>query len=97
MAAAAVRRTAHPAAPGHAGPRRFRIPPGQFDDPEVKEALDEACARIKAKGLLLGTYAENHFEDWKRRGVDYMSVKNDTNAMMDGFRSAQAVARGAMR
>ena len=67
--------------------------PGQFDDPEVKAALDEACAKIKAKGLLLGAYAENCFEDWKRRGIDYMGVKNDTNAMLDGFRSAQALAR----
>ena len=57
---------------------------------EVKAALDEACAKIKAKGLLLGTYAENRFADWKRRGVDYMSVKNDTNAMLDGSSSAFA-------
>ena len=62
--------------------------PGQFDDPEVKAALDEACAKIKAKGLLLGTYAENRFADWKRRGVDYMGVKNDTNAMLLGFQTA---------
>ena len=67
--------------------------PGRFDDPEVKAALDEACAKIKAKGLLLGAYAESHFEDWKRRDIDYLGVKNDTNAMMDGFRSAQDVAR----
>ena len=68
--------------------------PGAFDDPEVASALDEACAKVKAKGLLLGAYAETGFDAWKRRGVDFISVKNDTNAMMDGFRRAIASARG---
>ena len=63
--------------------------PGQFDDPEVKAAFDEACAKVRAKGVLLGVYAENHFNDWLRRGVQYMGVKNDTNAMLAGFKAAQ--------
>ena len=68
--------------------------PGRFDDPEVKAAIDEACARIVAKGILLGTYCEGDFDVWRRRGVRYMSVKNDTNAMLDGFRSAIGKAGG---
>ena len=68
--------------------------PGRFDDLEVKAAIDEACARIVAQGLLLGTYCESDFDVWRRRGVRYMSVKNDTNAMLDGFRSAIGKAGG---
>ena len=68
--------------------------PGRFDDPDVKAASDEACARIVAKGLLLGTYCEGDFDVWRRRGVRYMSVKNDTDAMLDGFRSAIGKAGG---
>ena len=67
--------------------------PGQWHDPEVRATFDEACRRIKAAGILLGVYAECDFDLWKRRGVDYIAVKNDTNAMLDGFRSAQDVAR----
>ena len=62
--------------------------PGRFDDPEVRAALDEACAMIVEKGVLLGCYCESDFETWRRRGVRYMSVKNDTNAMIDGWRAA---------
>lgn len=68
--------------------------PGMFDDPEVKAALDEACAKVKARGVLLGTYAETHHDDWLRRGVDYISVKNDTNAMLAGFDAALSSVRG---
>ena len=68
--------------------------PGQFDDPEVSAALDEACAKIVAQGILLGTYCESHFSEWRRRGVCYMAVKNDTNAMLSGFRVAIGEAMG---
>ena len=66
--------------------------PGRFDDPEVRAALDEACARVVERGILLGCYCEGDFETWRRRGVRYMSVKNDTNAMIDGWRAALAKA-----
>ena len=62
--------------------------PGQFNDPEVYAAFDEVCAKVVDKGLLLGCYCESNFETWRRRGVQYMSVKNDTNAMIDGWRGA---------
>lgn len=62
--------------------------PGRFDDPEVMAAFDEACAKVIAKGIPLGVYCESNFDDWRRRGVTYMSVKNDTNAMLWGFQAA---------
>jgi len=67
--------------------------PGRFEDPEVKAAIDEACAKVVEKGILLGCYCEGDFDLWRRRGVRYMSVKNDTNAMIDGWRGALAKAR----
>lgn len=67
--------------------------PGQFNDPEVRAALDAACAKVVAKGILLGCYCESDFETWRGRGVSYMSVKNDTNAMLDGWRAALAKAK----
>ena len=62
--------------------------PGRFDDPEVSEAFDTVCAKVVAKGIPLGVYCESGFADWRRRGVSYMSVKNDTNAMLWGFRES---------
>lgn len=62
--------------------------PGRFDDPDVRAAFDEVCAKVVAKGFLLGVYCESHFDDWRRRGVSYMSVRNDTNAMLWGFQAS---------
>ena len=66
--------------------------PGRFDDPEVAAAIDEVCTKTVEKGILLGAYAENDFERWKRRGVKYLSIKNDTNAMLAGFKAAMEKA-----
>ena len=62
--------------------------PGAFDDHEVVAALDEACAKIVAKGVLLGTYAESGFDAWRRRGVKYFAICNDTTALLHGYREA---------
>ena len=59
--------------------------PGQWDDPEVAAVFDEVCAKTRKAGKILGAYTECDFEKWKRRGVQYMSIKNDTNAMLLGF------------
>ena len=67
--------------------------PGEWHDPEVMAVFDESCWKIKAAGIPLGVYAECDFDLWKRRGVDYMAVKNDTNAMLDGARAMIAKVR----
>lgn len=67
--------------------------PGQFHDPEFMAIIDESCRKIREKGLLLGCYAEGDFDIWKRRGVQFMAIKNDTNAMLEGFRAMMAKAR----
>ena len=68
--------------------------PGQFHDPEVMEMFDTCCRKIREKGLLLGCYTECDFDLWKKRGVQFMSIKNDTNAMMLGFQQMIERARG---
>ena len=60
--------------------------PGAWHDPDVAEVFDEVCRKVKASGLPLGVYTECDFDLWKRRGVGYMAIKNDTNAMLEGAR-----------
>ena len=66
--------------------------PGQWTDPEVAAVFDACCQKVKASGKTLGVYTECLFDVWKRRGVDYMAIKNDTNAMLLGFRQMIADA-----
>lgn len=68
---------------------------GQWTDPEVAAAYDEVCRKTRAAGVLLGVYAECMFDVWKARGVQFMAVKNDTNAMLLGYREMMARARKA--
>ena len=63
--------------------------PGQFDDPELNKMFDDICRKTLETGKLLGVYAENHFDRWIARGVQYISCINDTSAMMIGFREMQ--------
>ena len=80
------------------GPYDFSLSmkkPGQWDDPEVSGMFDECCRKIREKGILLGCYTESAFDVWKRRGVQYMAIRNDTSAMFDGCRQQIARAREA--
>ena len=67
--------------------------PGQFGDPEICAILDECCRKILAKGIMLGCYTEGDFDVWKRRGVQFMAIKNDTSAMMMGYKEMIRRAR----
>jgi len=68
---------------------------GQWDDPEVAEAYDTVARKAKAAGVLLGVSLECEYEAWKRRGVDYMAVRSDTGAMLEGFRNSIKAFREA--
>ena len=57
--------------------------------------FDEVCAKTRKAGKILGVYTECDFEKWTRRGVQYMSVKNDTSAMLLGFETMLSRARGS--
>lgn len=68
---------------------------GQWDDPELCAVYDEIARKTKAAGLLLGAALGGDYAAWKRRGVDYMAIKDDCCAMIDGFRAAIANFRKA--
>ncbi len=68
--------------------------PGQFDDPEVAAVFDDSCRKVREAGILLGVYAETHFDAWTRRGVQFMAIKNDSNAMLLGYQEMMRRARG---
>ena len=67
--------------------------PGQFHDPEFMSVIDDSCRKIREKGLLLGCYTECDFDLWRKRGVQFMAIKNDTSALMLGFRQMMEKAK----
>lgn len=69
--------------------------PGDFDNLEFNRVLDEACAKIRQAGVMLGAYTERDYERWLRRGVQFFGTVNDTGAMLDGFRRKAAEVRNA--
>jgi len=36
-------------------------------------------------GKMLGVYTGCLFDVWRKRGVDFLAIKNDTNAMLLGL------------
>ena len=66
---------------------------GQWHDPEVAAAYDESCRKVREAGVLLGVYTECDFDVWRRRGVQFMAIKNDTNAMLLGYQTMRAMAQ----
>lgn len=59
------------------------------DDPELNRIIDEAAAKIKKAGKILGT-AAGDFPRWKARGVDWFAGVSDWGAMAAGFRAFKA-------
>ena len=68
---------------------------GQWDDPDVAAALDESCRKTREAGILLGAYAEGNFDVWRRRGVQFLSIKNDTGALLLGYQMMRERALGS--
>jgi len=60
----------------------------------LEKFLETERSGRMASGILPGVDCESDFDDWRRRGVRYMSVKNDTNAMLWGFQAAIRKAGG---
>ena len=60
---------------------------GQWHDPEVAAVYDESCRKVRAADILLGVYTECDFDLWRRRGVQFMAIKNDTNALLLGYQT----------
>ncbi len=67
---------------------------GLWHDPEVAAAYDESCRKVRAAGILLGVYTECDFDVWRRRGVQFMAIKNDTNALLLGYQTMLGRVKG---
>lgn len=61
--------------------------PGQFRDSEVRAAIDTICAKCRASGKILGAYAEGDYDLWKKRGIQYIGIVNDTGALLNGLQA----------
>jgi hypothetical protein len=48
---------------------------------------------VRAAGVLLVVYTECDFDVLRRRGVQFMAVKNDTNALLLGYETMLGRAR----
>lgn len=68
---------------------------GQWDNPELNAVYDEVAYKTKKAGILLGAALGGDYAAWKRRGVDYMAIKGDSDAMTEGFRIAMERFRNA--
>ncbi len=67
---------------------------GQWHDPEVAATYDEVCRKVRAAGIPLGVYTECDFDVWRRRGVQFMAIKNDTSALLIGLQAMRQRAVG---
>ena len=65
--------------------------PGEWQNPQVANAIDEICRKTRQAGILLGAYAEADLSRWiTTRQIQYLSCINDTGALMNGFRQQLA-------
>ena len=70
--------------------------PGEWDNPEVTEALDTICSKTRAAGILLGAYAEADLDKYlNTRKIQYIACINDTGALMSGYKAKIAEVRQA--
>ena len=67
---------------------------GNWDAPEVQTIFEESSRKVREAGILLGVYTESQFDVWKRRGVQFMAIKNDTNALLLGLQEMKHRALG---
>jgi 2-keto-3-deoxy-L-rhamnonate aldolase RhmA len=60
---------------------------GRWHGPEVAAVYDESRRKVREAGIRLGVYTECDFDVWRRRGVQFMAIKNDTNALLLGYQT----------
>ncbi|MBQ6470620.1 MAG: hypothetical protein IJJ33_01430 [Victivallales bacterium] len=58
---------------------------GQMDNPELNRIIDEVCRKTLAAGKLLGAYSGPSTQRWLDRGVQYIAVVNDHEALFSAF------------
>ena len=60
----------------------------QWYDPEVAGTYDLVARKVKERGLLLGASLDSEYAAWKKRGVDFLAIRGDYSAMLEGFSNA---------
>ena len=60
--------------------------PCAYDDPEIKQVLDEIAYKVKKAGLYLGT-AESLTAAWRQRQIDWIANMSDCGALLTGARA----------
>ena len=62
--------------------------PGEWDNPEVSQAIDDICRKTRAAGILLGAYAESDLDNFiHNRKIQYIACTGDTGALMLGYKN----------
>jgi 2-keto-3-deoxy-L-rhamnonate aldolase RhmA len=73
--------------------------PGQFDDPEIVEALDRIIAVAKANGKFVGCGGVDdvpHQVQILRKGVQFMTTQSDLGLVLNGAAQAMQSIRAAL-
>lgn len=60
----------------------------QWYDPEVAATYDLVANKVKERGILLGASLDSEYAAWKQRGVDFIAIRGDYSAMLEGFSNA---------
>lgn len=72
---------------------------GHFNDPDVRQIIDEAIAKVNAAGRVagvsLGAADEDTLRDWYRRGARMISAGYDVKYIMAGARANLAAMHRA--
>lgn len=72
---------------------------GRFNDPDVRQVIDEAIQKInaagKVAGLSLGASDEKTMRDWYARGIRMISAGYDVKYIMAGARANLAAMHSA--
>lgn len=64
--------------------------PRQWYDPEVSATYDLVADKVKERGLLLGVSCDSEYAAWKKRGVNFIAIRGDYSAMLEGYSNAIA-------
>ena len=62
----------------------------QWYDPEVAGTYDLVANKVKERGLLLGVSCDSEYAAWKKRGVNFIAIRGDYSAMLEGYTNAIA-------
>ncbi len=60
----------------------------QWYDPEVAGTYDLVARKVKERGLLLGASCDSEYASWKKRGVNFIAIRGDYSAMLEGYTNA---------